>query len=96
MRTVNEMSQIHSRETYIVPEYAIPYIANGDADILTDQEVDEIQQFLNKITPPGTYFVMGAIPEESYFAWQNDIKRIGTGCKDIEFVFMYLKPNDRD
>ena len=74
-------------ETYIIPEFAIPYLVNGDKDNLTDTEILEIDRFLSVINPNRKHVIIGHISESSYFYWRNDIfGLIGANCYDVEII----------
>ena len=75
------------KETYTIPEYAIPYLVNGDKDNLTDAEISEIQRFLSDVNPNRKHVIIGHISENSYFHWRNDIfGLIGANCYDVEII----------
>ena len=75
------------KEIYIIPEFAIPYLVNGDKDILTETEILEIDRFLSVINPNRKYVVIGHISEDSFFHWRNDIfGLVGATCYDVEII----------
>ena len=75
------------KETYVIPEFALPYMVNGDKDNLTDTEILEIDRFLSVIRKGYKDNVIGHISESAYFHWRNDIfGMIGANCYDVEII----------
>ena len=75
------------KETYIIPEFALPYLVNGDKDNLTETEILEINRFLSVINPNREHVIIGHISKNPYFHWRNDIfGLIGANCYDVEII----------
>jgi hypothetical protein len=70
--------------TYILPEYLASYLINGDHSGLTDQEVTEIDQFLDR---EKVYFV--SCTDDPYFAHRNDLNSLGSTV--IEYTAILRK-----
>ena len=75
------------KETYIIPEFAIPYLVNGDKDNLTNAEILEIERFLSDVNPNRKDVIIGNMSENTFFSWRNDIfGLIGANCYDVEII----------
>lgn len=60
---------------YTLPDYLACYLINGDTDSITDKEMQEIDEFLER---EGVCIV--GIENDSSFRWSNDLNKIGANC----------------
>lgn len=60
---------------YRLPDYLACYLINGDAEDITEQEKQEIDDFLEteKVS-------ILEIDDDSSFYWSNDLNNIGANC----------------
>ncbi len=66
---------------FIIPEYALCAIVNGDYEGLTGTEVSKVEYFIKQ------YGDTCSINGESFFSWHNDIDgNLGATCYDMQFV----------
>lgn len=70
--------------TYILPEYLASYLINGDSSGYTDEELLEINQFLDR---EKVNFV--SCSDEPYFAHRNDLNRLGSTV--LEYTAYIIK-----
>lgn len=69
------MSQSIEVLEYTLPDYLACYLINGDMDSITDQEMKEIDEYLEQ---EGVCIV--SINDDSSFRWSNDLNNIGANC----------------
>lgn len=69
------MSQKIEVLEYTLPDYLACYLINGDTDNLTNEEMKEIDEFLQN---EGVTIV--SVLEDSSFRWSNDLNKIGANC----------------
>lgn len=60
---------------YTLPDYLACYLINGDLDGITEQERNEIDEYLKE---QGVYIV--DIQGDSSFRWSNHLNNIGANC----------------
>lgn len=60
---------------YTLPDYLASYLVNGDSSSLTDNEIKEIDAFLEK---EGVAVL--EMKEDSSFRYSNDLNRLGSNC----------------
>ena len=66
---------------FIIPEWALCPLVNGDFSALNDEEIKKVTEFTSK------YGDTCSINGESFFSWRNDISgNIGGTCYDVQFV----------
>lgn len=68
-------------ETYVLPEYLCGALINGDYTGLTDDEVNELKDFLSSVSG----HCVGC-SEEPFFTWHNDINNLGCTCLEYQFL----------
>jgi hypothetical protein len=68
-------------ESYILPEFWASALINGDFSGYTDEEIDEISRFLNKVTGSAV-----SVSDEPYFSRYNDAKTLA--CNVLEYTFV--------
>lgn len=69
------MSQEIEVLEYTLPDYLACYLINGDADGITEAEINEIDEYLKN---EGVCIV--GMEEDSSFMWSNDLNKIGANC----------------
>jgi len=64
---------------FIIPEWAICALINGDESGLSDHEVETLNLFIEKTVKQygNANFMLGDESENSYFRWSNDISNEG-------------------
>lgn len=60
---------------YRLPDYLGPYLINGDASGLQDDEIDQINQFLEEEA-----IDILEMKDDSSFYWSNDLDNLGANC----------------
>lgn len=60
---------------YTLPDYLACYLINGDTDGITEQEKNEIDEYLEK---QGVAIL--SMEDDSSFRWSNDLNNIGANC----------------
>jgi hypothetical protein len=66
----------------VVPCWALCAIVNNDYEGLTDQEITKVKTFIAEYG-----YCCGAVSEESYFSWHNDIDGyLGADVQDYKFI----------
>ncbi len=70
------------RLDYVLPEWAIYPIINGDYSALNDEEEEKLNTFLFSL-PEGHFCPP---EEEGYFKWGNDIESLGGIVYDVIFM----------
>jgi hypothetical protein len=60
---------------YTLPDYLAGYLINGDLDGITEEQRNEIDEYLKK---ESVYIV--SILEDSSFRWPNDLNNVGAMC----------------
>ena len=90
-----EESQGYDVIPYTVPEWALPYLFNGDATGLDgsesgDEDLQAIASFLKSENLDQTkgHWNYDSEKEEAYFSRRNDITNLGDNVVDIEWVIM--------
>lgn len=76
---------------YTVPEWALPYLFNGDASGLEDEgdeDLRAIADFLKSENLDETkgHWSYDSENNEAYFTRRNDITSLGDNCVDIKWV----------
>lgn len=85
-------------ENYRLPEWALPYLINGDDSGLTDEEIQEVDQYIqSQLTRAGVNYFDVSLPEgsEPFFSHNNDIKNQGGTVYDCKVLVEILKPGDK-
>jgi hypothetical protein len=74
---------------YTLPAYCLSYLIKGDSSSLTDEEIAQIDSFVENL-PKGTkVFSPGEI---TYFHWRNDLTGIIAGdVVDVEICIIQEK-----
>jgi hypothetical protein len=63
---------------YIIPEWALPALINGDNSGLTDKEESALDEFLMQFEGfEGLVFVDS---DTRFFCWTNDVDGLGAEC----------------
>lgn len=60
---------------YTLPDYLACYLINGDTDGITNEEKQEIDEYLER---QGVCIV--SVNDDSSFRWSNDLNRLGGNC----------------
>jgi len=60
---------------YTLPDYLACYLINGDTDTITEQEKNEIDEYLEK---EGVSIV--SVKDDSSFRYRNDLNNTGASC----------------
>lgn len=60
---------------YRLPDYLACYLINGDSDNLTEQEINEVNDFLKT---EDIHIV--DMQDDSSFYWSNDLNNLGANC----------------
>jgi hypothetical protein len=76
---------------YSIPEYFIACIINADYTGLTDNEVQDVNNFENMLLAEGkqqnySSYSYDIIPNP-YFSYSNSINNIGNNCFDVNVVY---------
>jgi hypothetical protein len=73
MQTTNQLLE------FIIPEWAICALINGDESGLNKQDLENLNLFIEKTTKQygNANFMLGDESENSYFRWSNDISNEG-------------------
>lgn len=69
------MSQSIEVLEYTLPDYLACYLINGDTDGITEAEMNEIDEYLEK---EGVAIM--SMEEDSSFRWSNDLNNTGAMC----------------
>ena len=79
------MLKEESTETYIVPEWTLPYLFNDDPSGLNDDEIEAVDKFVESL--PSALFDAS---EDTFFAHYNDLPgeqgRLGNTCVELTVV----------
>lgn len=67
---------------YFLPEYLLPYLFNGDASGLTDEEQAEYDAWEAEVFPEGGWAVV-SVP--AGFRRTNDMNNLGGECYEVTF-----------
>ncbi len=91
----DEASQVYTVIQYTVPEWALPYLFNGDATGLDysdsgDEDLAAIVSFLKSegIDESKGHWSSSSGENETYFSHSNDITKLGDNVVDIEWVML--------
>ena len=68
--------------TYTLPLYWASALINGDLSGLEENEIDELDRFLERESNP--YFV--DVSEETWFSWSNDANRLGGDVAEFKAI----------
>ena len=79
--------KLESIGNYRIPSYLASYIAYGDKTDLTDDEIQEYHDFLDKIKSEKDEIKHIALDEILGFYHSNDINNIGGECIDLIVFF---------
>ena len=64
---------------FICPVYFLAYIINGDAEGLSDEEIDRINVVLKG-------FNLFSIIDEPFFSYKNDFNNLGSECVTLAAI----------
>lgn len=67
---------------FILPAYLAGYLINGDIDNLSENELDEVDHFLNINKLESCVNVSS----EPFFKWSNDFNNLGGDCLTYDFI----------
>lgn len=77
-------------EVFKIPSYLACYIANDDPSALTDDEIEEYNNFLDKIKKLDNQELQHlSIGDELGFYHFNDVNSLGNDC--VELIAFYRK-----
>jgi len=64
---------------FIIPQWAVCALINGDLSGLDDQDIEKLKSFTDKTIKKygNADFMLGEESENSYFRWSNDILNEG-------------------
>ena len=68
-------------ESVRIPQWALPYLINGDLEGITEEELqkcNDLEQIYEIISAPNE--------EEPFFAWSNDMDSEGAMCFDCDCI----------
>jgi hypothetical protein len=65
-----------------LPSFFASYLINGDSSGLNDQEIQEIDSFLEK---KGVGHCM-SMSDETWFSWRNDMNTVGNDVATFTFA----------
>jgi hypothetical protein len=66
---------------YIIPEWALPALINGDTSGLTGTEENNLECFINDL---GDWENLVFVDKgEKFFSWRNDIDGLGAECFEV-------------
>ena len=68
--------------TYTLPEYLAPYLINGDCSHMTEEEINEINTWMQEVNPGSCV----QCSEEGFFTWHNDLNSLGATCLEYTFI----------
>lgn len=75
-------------EVFKIPSHLACYVANDDSSNLTDDEIEEYNNFLDKIKKLDNFELQHvSIGEELGFYHSNDINSLGDDC--VELIAFY-------
>jgi hypothetical protein len=77
---------------YIIPTWAVGSLINNDDTGLTDEEVEKIDRFVDKVVEQwgNAFFILGDDDDsESYFSYSNDIDNMGS-----EVMKLFILPSN--
>lgn len=76
--------------TYLVPTWALAALAYGDTDHLSQEDIELIEKFEERITQEcgSDYIVDFRFDEDSQFYHDNDLSNQGANC--IEMLVSYF------
>jgi len=68
-----------------VPEYALPYLVNGDGDSLTEEDLANVEKWKNELTDDGkkTIVRFSATDDRNEF---NGNPAFGLACATVECI----------
>lgn len=80
-------------DTYKIPDFFLPLIANADTSGLNEEELKQFQLWEERIIKSSNYsHIIISLPDDddSYFTWNPDIIKLGCNVYDCK-VYGVLK-----
>lgn len=62
------------KNEFICPVNYLPYIFNADAENITENEIDRIEDVLSG------YYAISVVDEDPFFTYRNDFNNLGSDC----------------
>jgi hypothetical protein len=66
---------------YVIPEWVLCALINGDYSGLEDQDISDLEAFLQTVEGQGHWGYDSN--NESYFSWSNDVNSLGGNVVDV-------------
>lgn len=77
--------KIKRKETYTLPSWAEYYFATGETSDMTDDEINQAEEFLSLRDLRGA--VVETDINSASFSWKNDMNNIGGDVVETTFIF---------